>query len=678
MYQAFVSVVLALASVAGCVSAITVSALAAEPRHAAMAIDANSGQILHNDNGDAQRHPASLTKMMTLYLAFETIASGRMSMSTRIPISAQAADAPPSKLGLEPGDDIAASDAIKVLITKSANDIAIAVAEKIGGSQANFVRLMNTRADELGMTKTRFKNASGLPDPEQVTSARDMITLALRLQDDFPQYYPLFATRQATFGGRTLRNHNTLLNAYNGIDGIKTGYTRMSGFNLVSSVRRGGRHVVAAVFGGSSAASRNGEMRALLTRTLTRAATQRTRKSAPILIAKLKSEPKIAARPAGPKLAKAQVAKRDPTAESVSTPGSKPVVKPFAPPRYVANAEASQNERAPTLSSPSAPTTIADLAMAAASDTPAQNNIAASDEAVEPLAITHPATAPVEVFKVKRVVVMPRSARTVDPETTTDTPTDAAVASVGPIVNSSADQAQPADMLAQTFAANGAAGLTPAQAPQTIDDIANEPDIAIETAFANETVIGKSQAANYRVLEEASPIQTATLGAPTARAPTLDQIAMLGAADVEREQPVLQPVLQLGTERGHARSEGLAPSSLQAQAATLTPQQRVASPAVNRNSATLPAPRPTKPASGRIDVQIGAYDTVALAKEALANVKARAATVLARANAITIPVDKSGRTLYRARFSGFDASSAASACTELRRQAIDCFVLAAQ
>ena len=242
--------------------------------------------------------------MMTLYLAFETIEQGRMSMSSPIVISENAASAAPSKLDLDPGDTITVREAILALITKSANDIAVALAEKIGGTESNFVRLMNAKARELGMTKTNFENPSGLPDPNQVTSARDMVTLGLSLQDHFPQHYTLFATRTFKHAGKSHRNHNTLMNNFAGIDGIKTGYTRASGFNLVSSVKRSGRHVVAAVFGGSSAASRNAEMRTLLTRALTKASAVKTRKARPApgaLIAQLKSEPKRAERPAKPK-----------------------------------------------------------------------------------------------------------------------------------------------------------------------------------------------------------------------------------------------------------------------------------------------------------------------------------------------------------------------------------------
>ena len=288
---------------------ISQNAEARPERHAAMVLDANTGAVLHNDDGDAVRHPASLTKMMTLYLTFETIESGRLKMSDKIPISEAAASVAPSKLDLDPGDEISVSDAILALITKSANDIAVALAEKIGGTQANFVRLMNARARDIGMSKTHFENPNGLPNDDHVSTAHDMITLALHLQDDYPTYFRLFATHAFTYRGKTYRNHNTMLNNFAGVDGIKTGYTRASGFNIVTSVRSGRRRLIGAVFGGESAARRNAEMRVLLTRAMTRASTKMTRKPQPLLLAKLEAGPKLATRTATKRPVKVDIAR---------------------------------------------------------------------------------------------------------------------------------------------------------------------------------------------------------------------------------------------------------------------------------------------------------------------------------------------------------------------------------
>lgn len=260
-------------------------AAAAQDRHAALVIDANNGQVLHAAQADEPRYPASLTKMMTLYLAFEAIEQGRATYATRIRVSQEAASQPPTKLDLDPGETIALIDAMKALITRSANDVAVAIAEHFGGTEARFAGMMTDKARLFGMSRTTFRNASGLPDPGQVTTARDMVRLALRLQDDFPQHYKLFSTRSFTYEGSSYRNHNTLLSRYQGTDGIKTGYTRASGFNLVSSVRRGGRHVVGAIFGGSTAGRRDDAMQFLLSRGLNNASPYKTRRSAPVLVA---------------------------------------------------------------------------------------------------------------------------------------------------------------------------------------------------------------------------------------------------------------------------------------------------------------------------------------------------------------------------------------------------------
>jgi len=265
-------------------------------RHAAFVIDANSGRVLHAQSADAKRYPASLTKMMTLYMVFELIDAGKLDADTPIKISAQAAAVPPSKLDLDPGDTIPLGAAIRALVTKSANDVAVAIAEHISGTEAAFARAMTAKARQLGMRSTVFRNAHGLPDSEQVTTARDMVTLALALYDHFPRHARVFATRQFTYAGASYRNHNTLLGTFAGMEGVKTGYTRSSGFNLTASVRRDGRHVVAAVFGGSTAAARNAEMRTLLTRGLARAGTTKSRR--PVLLARAESAPPAAARTA--------------------------------------------------------------------------------------------------------------------------------------------------------------------------------------------------------------------------------------------------------------------------------------------------------------------------------------------------------------------------------------------
>ena len=238
------------------------SALAAP--NAAIVVDAKSGKVLYSSNPDAKRHPASLTKMMTLYMLFESIDSGKTSLKTKIKMSSRCAGQAPSKLGIKAGGTISARDAILALVTKSANDVACAIGEHLAGSESGFARKMTARAHALGMTKTKFRNASGLPDPAQVTSARDMATLGRALQEHFPSHYKYFSTRSFKWKGATIANHNRLLGRVEGVDGIKTGYTRASGFNLVSSVKRGNRQIVAVVLGGDSGKARDQKMASLI------------------------------------------------------------------------------------------------------------------------------------------------------------------------------------------------------------------------------------------------------------------------------------------------------------------------------------------------------------------------------------------------------------------------------
>ena len=240
------------------------SAASAGTKYAAIVIDGNTGKVLHSRYADAPRYPASLTKIMTLYILFDYLKKGRLSTDTKFYVTPHAASRPPSKLGLKPGSYIKVKDIIGALVTKSANDVAATVAENIAGSEAKFARLMTRKARALGMSNTTYKNASGLPNPYQKTTARDMAKLSVRIMNDFPRLSRAFKTRYFKYRGRAMRNHNGLLFSYKGMEGIKTGYTRASGFNLTTSVKRGRKHLVAVVLGGKSARSRNAEMRRLL------------------------------------------------------------------------------------------------------------------------------------------------------------------------------------------------------------------------------------------------------------------------------------------------------------------------------------------------------------------------------------------------------------------------------
>jgi len=231
---------------------------------AAIVVDMNTGSILHAQEAGTLRHPASLTKMMTLYVLFGYLRAGTIKQDTELVVTPHAAARAPTKLGLKPGSTIKVSDAAKAMVTRSANDAAATIAENLGGTAENFARVMTDTGRRIGMTKTVFRNASGLPNKEQVTTARDMAILAAHLIHDYPEYYKLFATRYFSFKGRKYRNHNKLLFGYKGTDGIKTGYTRASGFNLAASVHRGDKHLLAVVLGGKTGSQRDAATRALL------------------------------------------------------------------------------------------------------------------------------------------------------------------------------------------------------------------------------------------------------------------------------------------------------------------------------------------------------------------------------------------------------------------------------
>lgn len=235
-------------------------------KDAYLIVDAASGRELASDQADELRHPASLTKLMTLYLTFSALDSGRLSLGDGLSVSMNALNAPPTKMGMTPNGSVLVRDAVMGLVTRSANDAAVLLAESLGGTEENFARIMTQKARQLGMASTVYRNASGLPNPEQVTTARDMARLANALLRDFPHYYPVFSVLSYNYRGRPLDNHNRMLATYAGADGLKTGYTNASGFNLVMSAVRDNRRLIGVVMGGSSASQRDRLMAELMDR----------------------------------------------------------------------------------------------------------------------------------------------------------------------------------------------------------------------------------------------------------------------------------------------------------------------------------------------------------------------------------------------------------------------------
>lgn len=267
----FAAVLGLISSVAsGCTTATSLDSVGAiapaavTEKSAAIVVDGSTGAVLYQAGADLPRIPASLTKMMTLYLTFEALKSGRISKDTQIPVSAYAASQAPSKLGLKPGRAIDVDTAIKALVVKSANDVAVALAEYLGGTEEQFAAQMTAKGRQLGMRGTVFHNASGLPDAQQITTARDMALLGLSLRKHYPQEYHYFGAQDFIFNGKVIRGHNRVLAQLNGADGIKTGYVRASGFNIVTSISDNGRQLVAVVMGGETARQRDAQVVSLV------------------------------------------------------------------------------------------------------------------------------------------------------------------------------------------------------------------------------------------------------------------------------------------------------------------------------------------------------------------------------------------------------------------------------
>ena len=358
------------------------------PAFSSIIVDANSGATLTANNPDAVRYPASLTKIMTLYLLFERLESGKLKLDSELEVSEHASEQAPTKLGLRPGQTIKVEDAIKGLVTRSANDASVVIAEAISGDEDDFAKLMTRKARALGMTKTVYRNANGLPNSEQVTTARDQATLGRAIQDRFPRYYRYFATSSFVYRGHAIRNHNRLLGNVEGVDGIKTGYTRASGFNLVTSMRRGNRHLVGVVLGGRSGGSRDAIMRNLLAENLAKGATNRT-------VAAITER--------GVSEANADVAEAEAAARPTQTVQAQGAIQ-------VASA-ASEPAAAPTTRSIAPASKPSVLAAATAAVPPPQARIAA----VPPQARTEPAPLTSGVIQTQQLAAIPGSSEPMKP-----------------------------------------------------------------------------------------------------------------------------------------------------------------------------------------------------------------------------------------------------------------------
>ena len=527
------------------------------PPFASIVVDGNSGAVLQAASPDALRHPASLTKVMTLYLLFERLESGRLWLDSALKVSEHASEQAPTKLGLKPGQTISIEDAIKGIVTKSANDAAVAVAENLGGDEESFAKLMTQKAHALGMAHTIYVNASGLPDDDQVTTARDQSILGRAIQERFPRYYRYFSTESFVYHGEAMRNHNHLLGAVDGVDGIKTGFTRASGFNLLTSLHRDGRYLVAVVMGGPSASERDERMRELIGAHIKEAAARRT---APMV---------------------AEVAERREEA-SAKSPASR------------TDRAATTNVEPRTAASTTSSTTP--------STTPRM--AAGSNDPIRPL------------------LVRTISYRTAPVQTASLAPMPALVpvAAAAPVSQPSAVAPDSSQVRTEIAVAAPKVELKVAQA---------EPSVPL--AAASEPAPVKSVAAAPVQIQPVQPRPAQTQAAPM-------QPAQMQPAQIE-------------------------PAPIETHIAAAKPQTAPAysAPPIHSHGGWL--------------IQIGAFDDEADAKQHLTAAQTKVHLALAAKDPFTERVQKGDKALYRARFAGFDKSTAEAACRALKRSDFECMAL---
>lgn len=613
------------------------------PAFSSIIVDANSGNTLQASSADSLRHPASLTKIMTLYMLFEQLESGKMKLDTSMDVSAYASRQAPTKLGLRPGQNLRVEDAIKGLVTRSANDAAVVIAEAISGDEDDFARAMTRKARALGMSKTIYKNASGLPDDDQVTTARDQATLGRAIQDRFPKYYRYFSTEAFNYKGRSIRNHNKLLGRVEGVDGIKTGYTRASGFNLVTSMKRGNRYIVGVVMGGRSGGSRDAIMRNLLAEHLDEAASRRT---VAAITERNSGETKVASAAADNDDADAKVDVKSKPAPMVQSQGAIKVAStapepvplpaprvPSAPAKAAAEpvkpvAEAQQDKPAPApLTSGVISSPLATIPGSAEPMTPVrvktvqvrmgQTKVAsAAPSAPAPVATSAlPAPRRAEVAETSKAVVAKADIKT-------DAPAEPKVerrAESWPATYAQPRNEFPAPLPAQPNTSNGIGqgiiGAVPA-APSSTPH-------AQTLAYADPSPRG------------APPT---TLGA---------QAVALQTSSAPQQQPAPQPVQQ----------------------AAMPPVQQQPTQTMQQNGAIKAVAR-----SGWI-IQVGALESESEARQRLDAARGSASRLLSDADPFTETVSKGNKTLYRARFAGLNQDSAEAACRTLKRSDISCIAI---
>ena len=593
-------------------------AVSDEPRYSDIVVDGNTGAILHASNPDALRHPASLTKVMTLYLLFEQLEAGKLKLDSSLDVSEHAAIQSPTKLGLRNGQTIKVEDAIKGIVTRSANDAAVVVAESIAGDEETFAKLMTRKAQALGMAHTVYRNASGLPENEQVTTARDQALLGRTIQERFPRYYKYFSTRVFEFRGESIGNHNHLLGSVDGVDGIKTGYISASGFNIVTSVHRDNRYLLAVEFGGSSAGSRDERMRELIHDHIAEASVQHT---APMVAeADTKPEAKPAAKPA-------------PT-YAVASASSVPVTVTSAKPEAKPDTKSAAKGKPETKSVPPS------FALASASSVPFA--LSAAKPNAKPEAKS--AALGYAMASANSVPVTLTSKSDPEANSTVQVPRWAATNSIPaprnvPAVGSE-DPIHPV-LVKTVMVKAGSAVQTASIAPLQLPAPAEAPAPATTQAIPQPTTPAPARAA---VLPFPPP---GTRPGAIGGLPSHVTTAMVAEAAPAPTPPAAAP----------------APA----------PSAALVAPVAMRGSAPAAAPQ-TQAHAGWM-IQVGAFPAEGEAKQRLSSVQTKASKFLASADAFTESVSKGDATLYRARFAGLGKDQAEAACIYLKHNDVDCMTI---
>jgi D-alanyl-D-alanine carboxypeptidase len=647
--------------------------LSSHPTHAApyadIVVDANSGAVLQATNPDARRHPASLTKIMTLYLLFEQLEAGKLKLDSPLKVSAEAAGQTPTKLGLKPGGTLAVEDAIKGMVTRSANDAAVVVAEAIAGNEGDFAKLMTRKAQALGMTNTVYKNASGLPDDNQVTTARDQSTLGRAIQERFPRYYKYFSIRSFTFRGEAIANHNRLLGKVEGVDGIKTGYINASGFNLVTSVHRGNRYLVAVVMGGSSGGSRDARMRELISDKIAQASTKRT---APMIAeasgtSDVKPEPMVVTK------AKAE-AKPEPVVAAKAEPKPEPMVVTKPEPKVAAakvepQAEAKPEAKAEAKAEPR-------FAVASATSLPVRFNPAAPP--AEPAAMRSEPAAATAPTQARAVVGSTEPIRPVLVKTLT-VKAGVRTASLAALhVASPAAEPQPVAAAAPAptpVAAAKPEPVAPPPAPVTAakPEPSAPPSAPVAAAKPEPAAPPSAPAAATKPEPAAAAPEVAAKPEPAAAPPT--------PAIAVKAEPAAPPPISVAAAKLEPPAEPPGPGVSSASpapvaAAAPTPAAPAAKAAPTKPPAKPASAAPAKPQHkpGWM-IQVGAYPAEQAAKQRLSAVQSKASKMLTGAEAFTETIDKGGTTYYRARFAGLDKDKAEAACKYLKKNDVECVTI---